>query len=468
MLPSRLRGQWSVIAIAMIALLALSFAFGGASRVNALRLALVELAALPLLVLAASQFASTPGAFKTHRFILTLIAGCVLLPLIQLVPLPPGIWTGLPGREPLQLALELARIPAGWSPLSLTPVETWNAALALIPPVAVFVGLLLNREGPLTKRTIAVLLAFALINILLGALQFVSGDRRFYPYQSTQTGFITGLFANRNHLATLLLVSMPFAAAVAGQAIARRKDRARIYLMGLAAVFVTIMLALLAAQSRAGVALFVPSLLLSIAVVWRASRFAAPRPALLAVGILLVAGGLGFGALFLPPILARYEASAGGTEARFQRWPIAIEAGQQYLPVGAGIGSFDPVFRTIEPLEQLDATFFNHAHNEYLEIWIETGWIGVALLIAFFVWWGRRSWDVWFRSSGSSDRHFRQAASAAILICLIHSIVDYPLRTVALAVVFAMAGAILEVGGGVAASGREAGSKGRRVRVRQS
>ncbi len=57
------------------------------------------------------------------------------------------------------------------------------------------------------------------------------------------------------------------------------------------------------------------------------------------------------------------------------------EAAQSYLPVGSGLGSFDPVYRSVEPLERLDATFFNQAHNDYLEIWLETGWIGAGLTV---------------------------------------------------------------------------------------
>jgi hypothetical protein len=442
-------------------LLAFSFAFGGASRVNALRLALVELAALPLFVMALSQLAGAPDKAARHRLALGLLAATVVVPLLQLIPLPPAIWTRLPGREQLVLALELVQMPQGWIPLSLTPVQTWNAVLALVPPVAVFIAMLLNRDGPLARRAILVLLAFAAINIVTGAIQLATGDRRFYPYESTQTGFITGLFANRNHFATLLLISMPFAAALAGQAAARRPEHLRAWVLILGAVFAVAMLSLLAAQSRAGVILFVPALALSVVVAWRAARLGRPKPLVLIIGGILIAGGLGMGATFLPPVFDRYDAASGQTEARFQRWPTVVSAGQTYLPVGAGVGSFDPVFRTVEPLEQLDRTFFNHAHNEYLEIWIETGWFGVALLALLFVWWGRRSWDAWFRSK-ESDRSLRRAASVAILLMLAHSTVDYPLRTETLAVMFALAAAILE-GGGRLAPGANAGfSRGSR------
>jgi len=127
-----LKGQWDSVAIASAILLAFSFVFGGASQNKALRLALVELAALPLLVLATGRLVQA-GLWREHRFALSLLAALVAVPLLQLIPLPPTIWTALPGRDQMALALELAGLPPGWSPLSLAPEQTWRAALALTP-----------------------------------------------------------------------------------------------------------------------------------------------------------------------------------------------------------------------------------------------------------------------------------------------------------------------------------------------
>ncbi|RZJ46055.1 MAG: hypothetical protein EON86_00120 [Brevundimonas sp.] len=55
-----LKGQWDAVAIASAILLALSLVLGGASRVHILRLAVVELAALPLLVISLNRLISSP------------------------------------------------------------------------------------------------------------------------------------------------------------------------------------------------------------------------------------------------------------------------------------------------------------------------------------------------------------------------------------------------------------------------
>jgi O-antigen ligase len=107
------------------------------------------------------------------------------------------------------------------------------------------------------------------------------------------------------------------------------------------------------------------------------------------------------------------------------------------------MGSFDPVYRSYEPVETLRASYFNQAHNDYLEIWLEAGWPGVALVIATFVWWGRRSWSAW-RAGSHPDRDLQRAASVALLLIAAHSAGDYPLRTETMAVVFALCCVILE------------------------
>ena len=108
------KSQWDATAIAAAVLLAFSFILGGASRDHALRLALVELAALPLLLIAGSRLIKS-GLWREHRFALGLLGAVVAIPVIQLIPLPPQVWTGLPGREEMALALELAGLRPGWA-----------------------------------------------------------------------------------------------------------------------------------------------------------------------------------------------------------------------------------------------------------------------------------------------------------------------------------------------------------------
>lgn len=424
----------------ILVLLAFSLLFGGASRVHELRLALVELAGLLLAVvgLRALMKRDDPSAHRT-AFLLAAAAAC--LPLIQLVPLPPAIWTALPGRDSMVLALDVSGIPQGWLPLSLTPDRTWRSFLALVPPLAMFLSVLAVRPES-RKMLVVALLGGILTSILLGAAQFVAGGERLYPWATTDAGAVTGFFANRNHLATLCLIGPPFAT-VLGVGGLRRRGASRLPLW-LAVLYLALsVIALAIIRSRSGIVLFVPVLGASLLAAWIASGRGWPQLRLLGLAGGAVMAVAAVGVFAAGPLLERFD-SNGNPEGRFENWPTIAEGAQTYLPLGSGLGSFDAVYRSIEPLERLDATFFNQAHNDYLETWLEAGWLGAALIIAFLVWYGRRFWTAW-RADVSTQRDLQRAASIAVGAVLLHSAVDYPLRTETIAVVFALCCALLEL-----------------------
>lgn len=428
------------LTLALVALLALSFLLGGASRQHELRLALLELAAVPVLLLGLLTLLKRDD-LGAHRQALTLAGLIVLIPLVQLVPLPPSIWANLPGREQLVLALDVSGLSPGFAPLSLTPDKTFRSALALIPPMAMFIGVLIvNGSG--RENLIRALLGATLVAIILGAAQLASGGESLYLWATTAAGNVAGFFANRNHMATLCLLSMPFAA-VLGAGASRRASNRTNFSLGVAVAYLGLTaVALGVIRSRTGVILFAPVLGVSLLAAWVAMGRGRPKFMLLALSggaVLAVAGVIAFA---LAPLLDRFD-TVGAKEGRFENWPIVAQAADSYLPVGSGTGSFDAVFRSVEPLERLDPTFFNQAHNDYLETWLETGWIGGALIALFMAWFAARSWKAW-TSGVSTQRDLQRAASVAIGVILAHSVVDYPLRTAAIATVFALCCGLLE------------------------
>lgn len=434
-------GQQERVVWAALLLLFCSLAFGGASRQHELRLALVELSALPLAVLGSAALVNRTDA-RISGFAVSLVAAIVALPLIQLVPLPSAVWAGLPGRDQLVLALEVTGINQGWLPLSLTPDKTWRSFLALLPPLAMFLGVQAAR--PESRLRLADFLLFGILaSIVLAAAQLTSGGDRLYPWATTDAGSVTGFFANRNHLATLCLVGIPFATVLGASALRRGPNSSRVRFW-IAVLFIALTaVALGVIRSRAGVILFGPVLGVSLLAAWVAAGRGRPKPLLLGL-----VGGAGLaiaavGAFAAGPLLERFDTS-GAREGRFENWPVVVAAAETYLPLGSGLGSFDAVYRSVEPLERLDPTYFNQAHNDYLETWLETGWLGAALIIGFLIWFGRRSWTAW-RAGVSTQRDLQRAATVAIGAVLLHSAVDYPLRTAALATVFALCCGLLEL-----------------------
>jgi O-antigen ligase len=110
------------------------------------------------------------------------------------------------------------------------------------------------------------------------------------------------------------------------------------------------------------------------------------------------------------------------------------------MPLGSGLGTFRPVYKLYEDHDRVTREVVNHAHNEYVELALETGVPGVLVILAFFAWWTRACWRAWKRPEASPYAKAASIASAAILA---HSLVDFPARTAALGVCFAMCLALL-------------------------
>ena len=431
--PAR-QAQSAVYAAALLLLL-VSAVFGGASQTNALSLMAVELASLPLLFV--SIYLILAGAAPAgSAFPLALLAAIVLLPTLQIIPLPFQLWRQLPGREVVEQALGAAGLGRAALPFSLAPQQTWRSLLALAPPTAMLLGALMLTDGQ--RRLMAALwLGLAVVSLCLGGLQMLSGpDSSLYFYQVTNADSPVGFFANRNHQASFLLCLLPIAAMFAAR-FEGRFDSPRAFIALAATLYVFIAIVGVAAtRSRAGIVLVIVALAGAAAIVLRgeAVRRHWRSAAGLGAGVVLAIGAVL--AFALGPITDRFEA---GGEPRFEGWPIVLGAAQNLLPLGSGVGSFSAVYGGVEPLNQVSPIFFNHAHNDYLELWLETGFAGAALFALFIGWLAWRAFLIWRRRITAGGSGMAAACTLLVGLLLAHSTVDYPLRTETIAVLFAFA-----------------------------
>jgi O-antigen ligase len=145
--------------------------------------------------------------------------------------------------------------------------------------------------------------------------------------------------------------------------------------------------------------------------------------------------------------LARFDAAR---DSRLDLWQDTLTAIGQYWPVGSGIGTFPRAFLAVERLDTLDDLFPNRAHNDFLEFLLETGVLAplvLALGLMTIIRLGRRAWQ-----DAPSERPVTLFAMGTFAVISLHSIVDYPLRNMALAVVTGVAAGLLA---GIAGQGRE-------------
>jgi hypothetical protein len=113
------------------------------------------------------------------------------------------------------------------------------------------------------------------------------------------------------------------------------------------------------------------------------------------------------------------------------------------------MGTFVPVYAMFEkPEDALVNTFANRAHNDLLEVWLETGMVGPVLIALFSICLVRRSIQLWRgapQDGRDIDHALARAATIVIALLLAHSLVDYPLRTGGMMAIMAFACALLIV-----------------------
>ena len=410
-------------------LLALALAVGGAGLAFPLIEMALELCAISVLAYFAFR---APAEWRFNRFsalALGLVALTVLLPLCQLVPLPPQLWHRLPGRQ-LPVELDTVLGWARWRPLTLDVEGTLRSSLRLLAPTAIFIGCLFL---PATKRArlFLVIVGFALLGGCLGIVQFVSGGW-LTPYPSGHLGYPIGFFVNRNHNAAFLLASMPCIGALAAIEIGRGRPAMSVILAALSALAVLVAV-VLGTTSRMGLALLPVGIGAFTFILFRRDApFKMVLPSVIGIAALLlylfISGGFA-------RTLSRFSSA---DDNRFSYWADASWALHHYRLAGTGVGTFVPVFQSAESLASISPAIVNHAHNDYLELILDGGWAAGALFVLFLCLLGAALYRGSTSQQGAERALVRTAAVAGGAILLLSSLVDYPLRMPAMSSTFAV------------------------------
>lgn len=421
------------------AYLLLCLLLGGASAAGFWANMALQLLALPLLFWAVTIDRSMPMARPARQIVVVLLLGVALVGL-QLVPLPPSLWTALPGRQPVADGFATLGQPLPWLPISLSPHRTIASALWLLPACAVLLGII--RLGSFRASWLAWVLALVtILSVAIGALQIVGGEgSRWYFYRITNYGVTTGFFSNANHMATLLVATIPFLAALylSARAKGRSAQRTSGLLVILAGTLTVVFVGLAANRSLAGIGLAVPVLAASLLMILsRRRRLPRWTPFLVA---LLLAGSVAvaFSAPFANNLTGQ-EARAS-QESRYTSFTRSLDAAADFLPLGSGIGTFAEIYPTQERPTEITRFYMNHVHSDYIELALETGVPGLLLVLVFLLWWARRAFAIWRAEEAD---YYARAATIASAAILAHSLVDYPLRTAAIGAVFAMCIALM-------------------------
>ena len=424
----------------------LALLLGGGRQTGSWGEAFVQLASLPLLVAAILKIRQAPAA-RNWRLPLAISALAFLAVVLQMIPLPAGVWELVSGRAGVNAIYAAIDASPSFLPLTLDPGATLRSLFTLIPPLAIFLTAVL-LPSVVRERAVLFLLAFAFVSVILGLAQIAQGTggplRIADAQESSQA---VGFFANQNHFAALIYAALPLAAAWALW-LARTRGLRHLGLLLLALVLVgALMIGVGAARSRAGVAMGLLALAGIVPLAYGLRQTTTNSRLLQG----LFAAGLTAAVLVslqfaLVGVLARFEQTITD-DLRFEMARTTMKAIGSYFPFGSGFGTFPEIYNAFERLSALRAEYVNHAHNDYLELVLEGGIVTLALLALFLMWFIRRSATIWFERGSAGSPSFSEiaprAASISIVLLLLHSTVDYPLRMTALIVVFAFLCALM-------------------------
>ncbi len=388
-----------------------------------------------------------------------LIGGGMLVALMQMVPLPFDVWASLPGRELAAAGIREAGLAAAWQPLSLAIDDGWAAIFTILPALAVFLAVsAMSFAQRMTMARIA--LGVIVASALIGLLQFLMPETRWL-YLSSRSIFNlpSGIFANRNFQSDFLIIGIILCAGIAH--ISAKRDQIIAYRLRDISLMAFLAVMIIATKSRFGFLMVGALTIILIAeTAWNYLRSraknahksrSAPR-----LHKLTLMGGSIFGAvtvaiigfILVTPVLDRFtiaptEDTVG--ELRITAIPDVLLAIKTYFPMGSGLGTFDPVYRSVESLHLVGPRYFNHAHNDYFELALEMGAAGIVLaaliILAVIVFAFRAIRKHPLMSAG--ERYLSMTSIAGMTVLLAHSWLDYPLRMIALQCLFAFFAAIL-------------------------
>lgn len=393
--PASATGSWTQAAVPLLPVLACFL--GGATQKWAEG---VVIALLGLLLLV-----------NPPRHSLGLAFNCIVVALIACAATAflPANWFSQPAwRQALEQDFTVQTGPF------LSP-QPWISLGCFVSFVAGLSWLYYAATQDLDHRAVRhELRAFASAVSILAALCVVLYfARTALPFWHNQRGF--GPFPNRNQTADLLGITAVVILACGQDDIRQGRKRWIFWLAALAIVIAAIVLNF----SRAGIAILVAG-----SGAWLAS-FALRRGsgARLALGASALLALLTIMLLFGGATLERFHfrGDGAGVTSDF-RWLIFQDAWRliRASPTfGIGLGNFEPVFAIFREAS-LGQSKALHPESDWLWIWTEIGWPGVALILAGAALLLRRVFPL---GEGTNQR-FRLAALIGALLFGIHGIVD--------------------------------------------
>jgi O-antigen ligase len=324
------------------------------------------------------------------------------------------------------------------------------AAQSLMYVLAFIIAVLLLRDEKRVEKFAASLVWFGVFQAILAALLFSFGAsyQLFFTRVAHETAL--GSFVYTNTFAGYLEMVLSVGIGLMLTRIDTGRDAihngwrdwlaaALSFLispkMRLRLMLVVMVIALVLTRSRMGNAAFFASMLVVGLIAILLRRRAAPATvaliaSLVVVDILVIGGWIGLEKVVHrvqeTAILEADKRSQQTVEERIEPARYSVGLLQAFPLVGSGGGSFYHAFSRYRPAEA--SAYFDHTHNDYVEIATDTGMVGLSLLFGLVT---TSCWtmvSVLRNSNSSLARGMAFGVLMAMVALIIHSFVDFNLQ----------------------------------------
>jgi len=402
---------------------------------------------LPLYLISLVMIGSVLSSKNTARLRELLTAPAILLIafmslfLIYLIPLPASIWTKLEGREFVVDGYRILDLATPNLPISLHPEKTFLALFDFLPIIAVGMITALTKNMKELYFAQYTFLLLVILSAFLGMAQFIDGGSTFSLYNVFNKNRFIGFFSNTNHFASLMVMAMPLALWKFSQAkhkMSSPTQQSRDRFLG-GATFIVAFGGVLMSGSNAGYFMALICLPACMAILYsRGLRTTLTTLISFSFIALLLADFFIFSGEIWRFIGKFSNTNATSRSGIFQN---AMGWRGDFGQWGIGSGAFREIYTMYEDKSTISTTYVNNAHNDYLQIWIEFGIFGAALIAGFLLWYSSTA-IFWMRKRSSKSK-VKLIYLLCLLMPLLHSAADYPLRTIAISAIFTFLVAML-------------------------
>ena len=374
--------------------------------------------------------------------------------LLMCLPLPLAVVSYLsPFRYKIIMSSrELTNTGIGWDTISYSSWEAFNWWIFLLSLVCLLVvtrNLCANRKT--LKLVVLVMISTGIFEALYGLIQAMipSMGVLWVDYLQDYNGYARGTYINRNHFAGFIEMIWPLALGYAMSLngseytikTALSTDRLNRQAV-MALVIVILLLSLLFSHSRAGITGAVIGFIAFAFLTRSNNKKFGTRLSFLWIGsgFILVLYCLSIG---INSVIERFLI-IGSDSSRLDFWRDSIPMIKDH-PFGIGLQNFETVFQIYNNSFISDKTV-NFAHNDYLQLIIETGWIGFfALAGGYAIYLLRCARQIKIAVSHIDPlRHYLSIGSFSGLVSIsFHSFFDFNLQIPANCVYFILLLAIL-------------------------